>query len=521
MVTTAELALHITAKDDASKALDSVGKSAGGLGKTLGDVGKIAGGFMAANVVAAGVQQLTGFIGDSIDAAKESIAVNAQLDAVLKSTGGAAGVTADEVRSMAAEMEKMSVFEDEAIISGQNLLLTFTNIGQEVFPEATQTMLDMSQALGQDMSSSAVQLGKALNDPINGITALSRVGVSFTDQQKEQIEAMVEAGDVAGAQAVILAELNKEFGGSAKAASDAAGASEVYKDKMNDLKEQIGTQMLPVQLAITEAKAKMVDLLVTKVIPVLQELYAKHWPAISAAIQDVVAFIQETWPQIQPIFQFAADFVISKIEGMVQVVKSVIEIVTSVVNLISAIFHVEWSRAWAEMKDIAGAMVDLFVGYIKTQFGNLPEILLGLVGRAADAGLALGKALANGVIRGINGLLSRLSGKELIPAISAPLIGTVTPSVNIPNLGQIGLLARGTRNWRGGLAVVGEQGPELAYLPRGTEVYSNRESQAMAGGPTVTINIDTVVATSREDAQRGANDLGWGLVAAMRARGVF
>ena len=64
-------------------------------------------------------------------------------------------------------------------------MLTFTGVGKDVFPQAIQTVLDMSQALGQDLKSSTVQLGKALNSPIDGITALSRVGVSFTDAQKK------------------------------------------------------------------------------------------------------------------------------------------------------------------------------------------------------------------------------------------------------------------------------------------------------------------------------------------------
>lgn len=75
------------------------------------------------------------------------------------------------------------------------MLLTFTNIGGEVFPKATETLLDMATAMSGGMTpgaealtSQAIQLGKALNDPINGITALTRVGVTFTEGQKNMIE---------------------------------------------------------------------------------------------------------------------------------------------------------------------------------------------------------------------------------------------------------------------------------------------------------------------------------------------
>ena len=152
--------------------------------------------------------------------------VSAQTAAALKSTGGAANVTAKDMDKLSTSLMNKSGVDDEAIKSSQNLLLTFTKVrnetgkGNDIFNQATGTILDMSTALGQDTKSSAIQLGKALNDPVKGITALSRVGVSFTAGQKKQIKAMVEAGDTMGAQKLILAELNKEFGGSAEAAGN-------------------------------------------------------------------------------------------------------------------------------------------------------------------------------------------------------------------------------------------------------------------------------------------------------------
>src|SRR6185503_5795133 len=105
----------------------------------------------------------------------------------------------------------------KVIQGGENLLLTFTNIGEDVFPSAVKAMNDMAVAMAEgdvsavDLKGSAIQLGKALNDPVKGITALTRVGVTFSDQQKKQIKDFVEQGRVADAQRVILAELEKEF----------------------------------------------------------------------------------------------------------------------------------------------------------------------------------------------------------------------------------------------------------------------------------------------------------------------
>lgn len=304
--------------DELDKSTQKADKSTGGFGSTLGTIGKVAAGFVAANVIQKGFGAITEGIGDSIAAYKESIAVNAQLDAVLESTGGAANVSSKHIKDLASQWEKYSLFEDEAIISGQNMLLTFTNIKNSadgtstVFDDATRIMLDMSQALGQDMKSSAIQLGKALNDPIKGVTALQRVGVSFTEQQKKQIETMVKAGDVIGAQNLILGELGTEFGGSAEAASKAAGASERYKDRMNDLKETIGEKLLPISEKFTEIKLKLVEVLATKLLPVLSNTIAFFLDLANSLpfdpVKEFSAAIDELSSGIQTAFTAINDY---------------------------------------------------------------------------------------------------------------------------------------------------------------------------------------------------------------------
>jgi hypothetical protein len=100
----------------------------------------------------------------------------------------------------------------------------------------------MSVALGQDMKSSAIQLGKALNDPIKGVTALQRVGVSFTASQKDQIKTLVESGRTLDAQKIILGELTKEFGGSAEAAATPLDKLKVH---IGNLAEEAGSFLIP------------------------------------------------------------------------------------------------------------------------------------------------------------------------------------------------------------------------------------------------------------------------------------
>lgn len=180
---------------------------------------------------------VSAFIKNSIEAQKTL----AQLEAAIASTGGAAGLSSRELTAMASEMQRVTTYGDDAVISAQALLMTFTKVGRDVFPEAIATILDMSTAMGQDLKSSTIQVGKALNDPIKGITALTRVGVSFTEAQKLMIESLVKAGDVAGAQAIILRELQTEFGGSASAARNTlGGALTALQNSFGDLFEVSG-----------------------------------------------------------------------------------------------------------------------------------------------------------------------------------------------------------------------------------------------------------------------------------------
>lgn len=271
-----ELEIVIKAKDKASHEINGVGSALSNLGSIAG---KVALGGLA---LAAGAT--IGLTVALVDCVKEAMAaeeVQAALNAVLKSTGGVAGVTAKAANALATSLSKVTKFDDDAILSGENLMLTFTSIGKDIFPQATETALDMSQALGQDLKSSVTQLGKALQDPITGITALRRVGVNFTDEQENMIKALVESGDLMGAQKLILAELNKEFGGAARAAGETAGgAFVILQNAIGNVKEEIGTAFLPVLTTLALELGKIVNDWGPKVAGFFTELI----PKISAAI---------------------------------------------------------------------------------------------------------------------------------------------------------------------------------------------------------------------------------------------
>jgi len=236
----------------AGKASKDLGKVDKGLGRLAKSAAKTAAAFFGARML------LDGFRG-VLNATREQILAETQLNAVLKSTAGAAGLTAKELTGMASALQKQTRFGDEAIIKAQSLMLTFTKVGNEVFPNAIEAVLNMSEAMGQDLQQGVIQVGKALNDPIMGVTALRRVGVQLSKQQEDLVKHFTNTGQVSEAQKIILGELEVQFGGVAKAAGETMpGSLDQMNNAVGDLSESLGEALAP---AITRTAKELTRLI--------------------------------------------------------------------------------------------------------------------------------------------------------------------------------------------------------------------------------------------------------------------
>jgi hypothetical protein len=213
----------------------SINKGATQLGKTFAKVGGIAGG-------------LVGVVGSQlVAAAYESQKVMAQTNAIIKATGGAANITGEQVSDLSRRLSYQTGVDDELIQSSANLLLTFkavkNQVGEnnDIFNQAVQASLDLGNVFGSS-DAAAKQLGKALSDPIKGVTALKKAGVDFTDKQRAQIRTLVESGRVLEAQKIILKEVQSQVGGTA--AASATGFDRM-KVAIGNLAEDLGTMLIP------------------------------------------------------------------------------------------------------------------------------------------------------------------------------------------------------------------------------------------------------------------------------------
>lgn len=194
---------------------------------------------------------------DSVDAAAHAESVVAQLNSAIVSTGGVAGKTTEGLQKMARELSKTFGVEDEEILQAQTNLLKFEKISGDVFDRATKDMIDMSARMGMGISGAAQMIGRALENPTNGMMMLRRAGVTLGDSQQELVKNLVAVGDTAKAQGVILDALETKFNGAAAAARNTfTGSLNAAKVEVGELMEKLGEQLIPVIRQATEWVAK-------------------------------------------------------------------------------------------------------------------------------------------------------------------------------------------------------------------------------------------------------------------------
>tara|TARA_R110001606_G_scaffold366749_1_gene522014 strand:- start:640 stop:2625 length:1986 start_codon:yes stop_codon:yes gene_type:complete len=172
-----------------------------------------------------------------------------KLEAILKATGNSAGLSMQEIQNLSAEIGIATLASTQKVRDAAGILLTFKSVQGDVFRDALKLTQDLAEVGFGDLKTGATQLGKALEEPIVGLGALRRVGVSFSDTQKEQIKLFELTGQKVKAQEIILKALNEQVGGAGvKAATGLSGAVDSLQEKFVMFFEQTKTGKLVVDL---------------------------------------------------------------------------------------------------------------------------------------------------------------------------------------------------------------------------------------------------------------------------------
>lgn len=186
---------------------------------------------MAGAALAAGVAVgIAGLSAVALKFGRNSIAAEkevAQLDAIIRSTGGAAGYTRQQLLDMADTLADKSTFSGGEIVEAQTRLLSYSGILSANIPRAMQAVIDQSARLGISVSQSAETIGRALESPSKAAAALAQqgFGAAFTKEVRGTIDELVKAGKEGEAQVMILEILEESYAGAALAARDTFGGA--------------------------------------------------------------------------------------------------------------------------------------------------------------------------------------------------------------------------------------------------------------------------------------------------------
>jgi hypothetical protein len=243
---------------------------------------------------------LSGEAANSADARVRNIAKSMGL------FGDQSDAVAERLNNLADKIELQTGVDGNAIQLTQAKLLTFkelANTADELggnFDRATQAAVDMAAAGFGAAEQNAVQLGKALNDPVNGLAALRRSGITFTEDEKAKIKTLAESNRMHEAQALVLAAIEKQVGGTAAATAD---ASVQIKAALNQGFEEVGKPLASALASITPQFLEFVEMAKPKLAEAGQFLVAIFrsgealnlvWSSLKLAFAQSVNFLWAT-----------------------------------------------------------------------------------------------------------------------------------------------------------------------------------------------------------------------------------
>lgn len=376
----------------------------GGAGRTammgIAGLGLATGAAAAGIGLGLGIALRTG-IGELKDYQTNVAATNAGL----KSTHGVANVTRKSIEALSASIERKTGIDGDEVHAAQNLLLTFTKVRNEVgknndvFNQATKAAVDLSVRGFGSMDSTSKMLGKALNDPTKGVTALSRAGVTFTKGQKESIKAMQESGNLLGAQKMILKEVNEQVGGSAEA------YGQTLPGAIDRLKRGLEAVAFGITNALAPALSGVIDWALA------------NMPKLQAAIEGVLV-------QVQPYIKQFGTTIQQAFNGTGEAGARVQGAMTSLRAVMTAL-----APAFATIGQVAAKIIPVFGAYLVTAFNAVSRVAAAMApivsSAIEDIAPPLGRIMV--VMLKFQTLMVSVLGRVLPPLITAlaPVFKTV------------------------------------------------------------------------------------------------
>lgn len=480
----------LTANDRASQVFEKVGAASDTLGTRFGSAvktmttGALLGAGAAAGAAIANVAR------EAFSGAKEAAQVTRVLESQIRNLGPAGqqafGSAADFADQLSASIGK----DDDDIKKVQTKLASFPgafaagSLGAEAMRRATSAAFDL-EAIGIGAAeSNIIGIGKALDNPIKGMTALSKAGVSFSEAQKEAIKQAVAQGDLAKAQSIILEGIESNAKGAAAASTDNI---EKIKVVLGNMAEGLAGKVLPLieQFAgFLLEKAPQIEAFFSGIANGVSSVvgwftqagegssalstsmggaFTQIWAAVGPVLTQIWTIIQD---QVVPAFKaFVAGAtpivtwlvgtlgpVVSSIfQGILTVIKGALTVVSGVLNVFAGLFTGDWNRLWSGIKQIVSgawtAIKGLFsvgisaisgvmsvaVGTLKAVATRIGQGILDGVKAVIGKMAGIGSDIINGLVNGIQGAAGRVwaaaqSVVDRIPLTIRKAMGIASPS---------------------------------------------------------------------------------------------
>lgn len=431
------LNLNIISKFN-DKGIKEAQASFGGIGKTLGKLG----GIVAA---AFSVAAITNFAKESIAAAEGVAVANQRLDQIAKSMGifgQQTSAVTDRLKAYAEANELNLATDAEVIKATQAKLLTFKELAQTAdeaggsFDRATAAAIDLAAAGFGTAEGNAVQLGKALNNPIKGITALTRSGITFTEAEKAKIKTLTESGKILEAQNLVLSAIETQVGGTAAAT---ATASEKMKISFDNIREAFGAGLMPafqgfadVMFPVFQKIALILEQIGTTISAVLVPVFEKFgafmetsfipfFASAADAFSNFVTGVQDgsfdLTTSISEIFERIAEMRMSLLKGITAALPGIIDaFVAFLPKIISFLVDELLPALIQELSGIIIQLADLLV----VALPKLVEALLQAVPMLLDGAVTLFETLVEAVMIVVPKLITAVI--DLLPKLVKTII---------------------------------------------------------------------------------------------------
>jgi hypothetical protein len=355
---------------------------------------------------AVGLAGLVVFTKQVIAAGEQSQKSDARLRQIATSMGifgSGVQVVTERLGKYADTMARSTGVDDEIIKNTQAKLLTFRELALSAdtaggaFDRATAAAVDMAAAGFGEATNNAVQLGKALNDPIKGVTALTRSGITFTAAEKAKIATMVESGKMLDAQKFVLKAIETQVGGTAKAT---ASATDRMKQAYGQVQEAIGLALLP----MLEKFADWFTSVAMKIETFFKQLNdptteaGKRWAEFTKAVQNAFKFIVQNADAIKNwAIAIGIATVAFKILNAVMNANPAVRIATGIMLLVGGLVALGTAayKAKVEYEKLNGVQTRFGGGILDKQKANAKPVPTGSV-IASNYGVGAAGAVIGG-----------------------------------------------------------------------------------------------------------------------------